>query len=903
MKTMELGEFSRLYPIEEKIFIVPTRVIGSQMINKITREGYPTLNLRAISLTRLAFEICEEYIIKKNKLIIDNILGSNLITQILKDSASQDENFFFQEELIDTKTADEIYKVIMELKYAGLEKFPNIKDLDLIYEEYENRLEKLNAMDYHDVILKASQMEGLKEYREKRIGIAYNIEFENVEKKLFEKLIGEHTVRIKMPTSLLAEQPKNYYFTDLEASRKNKQKKINFYGEYGTKNEINYIIKDIMKKKIAIDEVVIAYTDSKYADLINIEFEKEGIPISFGQGLGIESSSVYKFIETIFNWAENYYNLKDIRPIFFNGELKIEAKYEESGEEISPASMYEELVLSRALHGREHYERILNIDDRGRYPVYERLGKYSRDRRRWLKSFFKDLFFALPDKETIKIGDYVPRLMLLIEKYVRDLNKYDGAAKSEVYDILIQIEDVDMEVSREEYFDIILSYIRRKRILRGQAQPGYAFATNFQTAAYTGRKHLYLIGLDSDSLSNKTMESPILLDLMRNSISKHLPFANEAYRYKKYKIRELLTAGFESINIGYSNFDTVEVRAKSPSQIYTELREDYETKKEKEVEKIWSIYGRDLASSGTALETLAECSRKAFFRYRLKLYPLDDVEVKVDRWLDPLQRGTLIHRILNAYFDLDTDGENRQALVDIVEKECVMMQEDEPYILYEVYLREKEEIYNICKNIIDLTEADTEWEILINELAFGTKDRKFNKIFGVLPKIKVDIADTSIQVAGSIDRIDVHKENPNKLRIVDYKTGNRSYFERKLRENIGSRGKPVYDYSETEKFQHYIYMKALEEILNTRRDLFPNPEIQTFKYVFADNRSSSVIKIDFNQDFMEDIEERIKYLINMDILLADKDVVYDWERYGKCNYCDYKLICMADKTLQIKEVE
>lgn len=95
-------------------------------------------------------------------------------------------------------------------------------------------------------------------------------------------------------------------------------KKIYFGSEYGSRNEINYIIKDIKRRALRLDDLVIAYTNGKYADLINIEFEKNQLSVNFGQGLGIKSSSSYRFIESIFAWARNYYNINEIRPIFIS---------------------------------------------------------------------------------------------------------------------------------------------------------------------------------------------------------------------------------------------------------------------------------------------------------------------------------------------------------------------------------------------------------------------------------------------------------------------------------------------------------------------------------------------------------------------------------------------------------
>lgn len=900
MENMELYEFCKGNLLDEKLFIVPSRSIGLQMINKITRDGYPTINLRPITLKRLAFEILEDYIENNNILIIDEILGSNLIMDTLKEINNEDKDFFFKEDLIDAKTAEEIYKVIMELKYAKLENFPKEKNIDKIYEGYERNLKELNAMDFCDIVRKSCESESLQEYKSKKIGIAENIEFHNVEKDLFEKLIENNCTRIKMPVKRVDGQPKNYYFKDHNIWDL-KGKDIVFFEEYGALNEINYIIKDIKNKRIAIDQVVIAYTNGKYADLINIEFEKNQIPITFGQGLGIESSSAYRFIDTIFSWAKNYYNLDEIRPIFINNDIKIQAKYGEIDGSISPSSMYEELVVSRILYGKENYNRILGIN-KLQNNLDINLGTYSTYRRDWLKEFFGDLFYAIPDKGQVSFSDYIPRLINLIRKYTRNLNKYDGAAKEVVIETLNRIQSIKMEVNREEYFDTILSYIKQNKILRAQAQPGAVFATSFKNAGYTGRGYLYLIGLDSNTLSNKVVESPILLDVSRNRISNSLSYAHESYRYKKYKIKELLTADFKNISIGYSNFDTVDVKIQSPSQIYNELKDRYGDNHREDIESLWTIYGKDLAKSGTSLETLAECSRKAYLRYKMGLMPKEEVDIKIDRWLDPLTKGNIVHFVLNQYFDLDKGEQKDGILEELVNIQCENVKIDNPYILKEVYLREKDDILRTCKNTIIMTEKDSQWQVLVNELSFGDRERKYNKIFGDLPKQKINIGGIDLYISGSIDRVDINRNDPSSFRIVDYKTGSKWNFDKKLRITKGRGKNKTYDYSQTQKLQYYIYKKALEKILETRSDIYPNPKINNFIYIFGEEEDP-IIDIEFNEEFVQDIENRIIGLLNIDILESEKDIVFDETNGLSCKYCDYKAICIVDKNLGDVEME
>ena len=903
MEIMDLKDFCNKYLLDEKLFIVSTRAIGMQVINRMAREGHPSINLRAVTLQRLAFEILEEYIVNNQKLIIDDILGNNLIIDILKDLARENPAGFFKPNLIDAKTAEEVYRVIIELKYNGLESFPEVKDLDKIYSKYEERLEELNAMDYCDIIIEASRSSNLKKYQEKRIAIASNIEFHNLDEIFFKKLIEKNCIWINMPVSSIEGCPKNYYYKENQIPMEIENKNIRFYQGYGTTEEIGIIIEDIKKKRISLDEVVIAYTNSKYANLINIEFEKEDIPITFGGGLSIESSTVYRFINTIFTWAMNYYNVNEIRSIFANGDIKIDTKYIKSNNGISAPAIYEELVACRIISGKENYNRVLKLDEEGNESIEKdnNLNKYQIQRRIWLREFFIDLFQAIPSGGYIRFSEYIPKLTNLITKYVKNLNKYDGAARHVVLQTLDKIENINLDISRYEYFDIILSYIKSGKILRSQPQPGHVYATSFRNAGYTGRKYLYLIGLDSDSLSNKVIESPILLDLMKAKISDKLPIANESYEYKKYKIRELLTADFENISIGYSNFDTVDVKVKSPSQIYNELRdmigenhlEEYE-----ENERI--IKGRDLVKSATALEILAECPRKFYLKYKMGLSPKEDVDIRVDRWLDGIAKGNIIHEVLNIYFDLQENEQTKETLVELVDNACEEAKKDIAYFLDEVYLREKENLFDACENIIDITKNDKEWNVLVNELSFGTQG-KVNEVFGKLPNQKINIMGLELDVSGAIDRVDINKKDNNLFRIVDYKTGNMDNFNKKLRISSGRGKSKVYDYSETQKLQYYIYKKALDKILKNEKERYPEAKIEKFTYIFEGHEKSGIIDLEFNDEFIAIIENRISNLLDGNLLELENQVIYDSEDELRCKYCDYSSICIVDKDLSIAE--
>ena len=875
---MEIWEFAGEYMLEEKLFIAPTRAIGLLMINSMAKEGKSALNLNPITIKRLSQDICARYIEENDILVIDDILGKSIVLECLKSLDKDGDDFFFKENLIDERTAEEVYNVIMELKSKKIDDFPKEKDLDKIYKTYTLRLKGLNAMDYCDILIKARDVKELALFKEKTVGVAGNIEFHDLERELFAEL-NKDAVKIRMPVKKLIDSPKEYFFKE-NAETIDLDKKICFFNQFGIRNEIKYIIDDIYIKGIPLDEVVIAYTDQKYVEWINLEFQKEGLGISFADGLDILTSTSYSFIKTLFGFAKSHYNISEIRPMFFNDSLNIKKVIGRYDEIIRSNTIYEELVKCKIFYGRENYER-LNF-------IPSELDDEAKVKREWLREFFNSIMYTLPE-ENVEFKDYIKRLSSLIKEYVNipddsKGNSYDKISMEAILETLRRMEKIPLEIKRDEYFDIVLSYIEEININRSGVKPSKAFACKYNIAGYTGRKHLYLIGLDSGSLDSKIVESPILLDNIRYDISPSLSFSKENYRYKKYKIREALTANFTNISIGYSNFDMVDIKGKTPSKIYTELKEEYgHVESCKAIDK--RLMAKDLVFSGTALETLGQCSRKLYFKNRLFLKEKEDLSVDLDRWLDPLTKGNLVHEVLNLYFDLPKEERKEEILLRIIEERSSEIEKERPYILEEVYKREKDEIKAYCKKIVD-REKNSSLEVFINELAFGRN--KINRIFGPLERQKIAIGNLSLKISGAIDRVDID-EKEKCFKIIDYKTGNLKNFDKRLRKSEGRGKNKTYDYGEGQKFQFFIYKKALENIIK-EKDEYKDFLVKGFSYEF-ENDSIDLI---FDEEFENRIETRINDLLNIYIFENDKKIIYDDTDPLTCKYCEFKNVCKTD---------
>ena len=193
---------------------------------------------------------------------------------------------------------------------------------------------------------------------------------------------------------------------------------------------------------------------------------------------------------------------------------------------------------------------------------------------------------------------------------------------------------------------------------------------------------------------------------------------------------------------------------------------------------------RDQVVSASRLEAWASCPHSYFMRYVLRVEAIDDRDD--DHRISPLERGSLVHRILEAWLTEAIDGNAvpapgkpwpdrwRARLTAVGEAECDRL-EARGLVgrrLYWEYDRRQ-----ILADLDRFLEFDDEQRAghrsrpTAAELAFGMPRS------GDGP-VTIDIGDNrSLRMRGSIDRIDVTDDAG--LVVVDYKTGS-SYSYSKL---------------------------------------------------------------------------------------------------------------------------
>jgi ATP-dependent helicase/nuclease subunit B len=193
------------------------------------------------------------------------------------------------------------------------------------------------------------------------------------------------------------------------------------------------------------------------------------------------------------------------------------------------------------------------------------------------------------------------------------------------------------------------------------------------------------------------------------------------------------------------------------------------------------------AISPSRLETYATCPFKFFLRYVLRLEPIDEPET-LER-IDPLNRGSLIHEILELFLqDLRSRGERPSAehrsehlerLFQIAREACehlestglvgfpVLWEYDQIAIFEDLEEWYDAEVLDLADNRLqpETFELRFGWARHRNDGGEGSRDEPFELTFPGGP----------LRFQGRVDRVDIMPDRSS-FRVIDYKTGRSSYY-------------------------------------------------------------------------------------------------------------------------------
>ena len=282
--------------------------------------------------------------------------------------------------------------------------------------------------------------------------------------------------------------------------------------------------------------------------------------------------------------------------------------------------------------------------------------------------------------------------------------------------------------------------------------------------------------------------------------------------------------------------------------------------------------------SCSRLEYLASCPFAYFIRYVLGIEPVEDMEKDLTRWLDPLQRGQLLHDVFCRFMEiLKEKGEKPEfkrhfgLLGKLSMEEIEKWRVEVPPAGSHAFNREVEEMKQTMRIFLQNEEEHCKTvDPFIFELSFGIGgEERARNLLEEPVEIKIK-GKGSFKLRGRIDRLD--KSGPHDYEVWDYKTGSTWGYKE---ESYINRGRHL---------QHALYGVAAEIVL--RKQIDSKAKVARSGYFFPSPRGEGhrIIKERLNKQALFDALDSLFELLREGVFPSS----YDGEA---CHICKFDRIC------------
>ncbi|TMV45822.1 PD-(D/E)XK nuclease family protein [Paenibacillus mesophilus] len=286
----------------------------------------------------------------------------------------------------------------------------------------------------------------------------------------------------------------------------------------------------------------------------------------------------------------------------------------------------------------------------------------------------------------------------------------------------------------------------------------------------------------------------------------------------------------------------------------------------------WDVHWRERhkrSISASQLERYAECPQKYYYGYVLGLWPKDGAEFERTKWLQPTERGNMLHRIFYEYMRTVTNGGS-----DVPKHDAAMLESitDIAIADYErsipapsAHILRKE-----CLEIRDDVEL-----FFKEELKRSSRPRFFEQELSIDGKpMEVRLGEElSLRLKGFVDRID--ETAPHEYRIIDYKTGSSS----KYRDNAFFAGGT--------QLQHALYAAAAEQWLRLT-GIDAEARVTESAYIFPTMKGAGreVVRVQNKRQEPAQVVRSLLASMERGLFVPTGDA-------SRCRRCDYNVVCGA----------
>lgn len=579
---MKLTEWAKGH--NHKYLICDNIANGKALIKKYNKKDIIFSNLSVVSIFDIAKEILVNDLAKNglcNIKFIDSVEKEVIIDNILK---ANDYSFVHSDSYCD-ETTKEIINIMDAIRSGkinddSLFNKPKLKSIKKLIDDYIKETEKNNIFDEISTITLATNI--LKKSGFYKDGIFAIIEYYNnnltyVESEFISSLNVKDVIEYK---------------------EINKCNNKGFYEVYGAFNEVDFVLDDIIAKKLNMGDVLILVPSGEYTVTLMSAMANRGLPYSICLSYGIKDNDLIMLLMDIIHFASNNYQYTDFAKIINNPLINLNLKYfENKDNKYINDTTYNLGKSCGMLYSLDRYKLFVRMMKENKIEYLKLIYKYenkflSRYNEEEIKESLNDkldLFvdfidnlisiFTNPSRKT---GDILSSILNLNIKgcklidIISDKNKYE---KNPAYEAVFELNKSLKLTNESISFNVALKELETKLLnlmATDEEDSSKILVKKAGNTLVVERNNIYILGMSFDSFVPKTTESPILSDdelielLDKNY---NLPLASQKPINKNEGLFNTLDTINENsfITITRPSYDTRGLRLVPPAPIYNDL--------------------------------------------------------------------------------------------------------------------------------------------------------------------------------------------------------------------------------------------------------------------------------------------------------------------------------------------
>ncbi len=877
-------------PLQRKVLVASSFAEGHMWLERISREYGPVMNTEIQTLSSLAASLAALRLSEQELRIIDEQESFWTVYSIMKELSAMPDAYV-SETLLTPGVIHAFHKAIHDLRHAGL----TVHDLRLASFEHAAKgkyvIELLRRYEELLTTGKIIDSAGLLRYAEApTVPMPYilheHVAMTAAQSQILHKLAGDHLIILE------ADLP----FTETLPV-------CTFFHAAGPMTEVEEVFRRAAEHRIPWDQIEIIASDyTQYATAVHTYCDQHDISCTFSGGLPVDFTAQGQAAKLYLSWIESNYKLDALLTGFKQGLFRIG--------KIPTLQVIRTLEKSGIGWGRERYTNWIQAR---LHSVEESDDDNAAIIAQWLDQLLTDL----PASETDSPTSLLRGLTKFLERDVICPNEEERLLRVRLNELAGSMGEVkvnDTALTLRYVSDLL---VQLTCYAEGMPQAGCLYVSSLQDGGISGRPYTFIIGMNESAWSTTAVQDPVLLDVERIAISPNLQLssvvANERIRQRNSRLA--MIGG--SCMLSFSSFDLTDNREIHPSfemlQIYRKQSGNENADFEDMMEDMGTMRGYALLSNGSyhhlengraaiaaradlpmssydgmlqplnepvnpeishlslsRLEQFGRCSLLFYYTSVLEIWPKDTAAFNRDQWLDPMQRGSLLHDIYCTYYSelqgRHKDGSllvhNHQLLFEVTERVINIYTDSVPAPSPHIWRRECEGIRRDMAMFYTRELENT--HTLPRFLEYPIHD-------GDEPFIVHIADDVKLPLKGFVDRID--EIAPHQYKIYDYKTGKSSNYRE---QDYYAGGKQL---------QHAIYALAVEQKLRSS-GIDPQAEVKEAAYLFPTERGLGN-EVNRLQNHREQLSELIRHMLK-----AMNDGVYPPALDPKaCTYCDFKDVC------------